>query len=730
MRGVGMRPAILASGVLALGIAAGAIFLGRSKSDPSPPPNQPATAPASMPVTPVTQPKPAPISYMELVRAVHPNFPTTQPLELPLASLGDTARIRFDNPIHLDTAGQLWVTRSDSPTVSTLLQQAVARAEQKKKSASRRLKPASQPTEPEYDEQTHLTRDRVVFAYLTFNEMGEPQQQVVIRKREGGFELVNLDGRIDLGTPGRKYCWDRARWVPRDRDSAIVVPTDSGISIFRPQARPIELFQEMANSPAADRFAVATSPATTTPATQPTTSPRIAPANAPPQFLLDPRGLLAWIPPDNGKPGSSGAYRFVDGKWQHLDESKDWPLQIVHLVPLLDGSVLQIVTDETNLLSVRVGILDRASADLDEKQIVDLVAQLSNPDRDTREAAHAQLTRYGPQAWPALEKLQPDQPAEGRLRIEQLLSQKSQPMLGRLILQEGRGKIVARFADGGALLWAESGVVAPGVDPAEPGAVQAPAWIAIRANRPIELAPPAVVSDLDPDHASVDGFFDEWIVSDDVQGPQRLLGNHLESLLRKSEREEFRQLIGRDSRGRWLFRRANDPPAPDALPAGPTLIIDPWLPDPTPRLPAWRYPVENGTVGWTADNWPVVKSGGAWVLDKDGTRPLKPEEEMFSDMREMPDELVFKAYKPETTLSSTSAPTTAQTTGPTTGPAELPIGFDSEGGRYFDGKTELRRIDKQGRIIFWALPAEAVGAWPHPRIIEAEDRLFLFNEFG
>lgn len=626
---------------------------------------------------------------MELVRAAHPDFPATQPLELPVTSLADAARLIFTDPVYLDSNGQLWITRPDAPSVASLLEQAWERAETKKKNATRRFKLPQNKDTHEPDEQTFISRDQVVFAYFTFNDMGEPQQQVVVRKPEGNFALINLQGQIELGTRGRQYDWDRARWIPRERDSAIVVPTDTGMSIFRPQARPIELYQEMASA------------APATPSTQPATSP----TNAPPQFLLDPRGLLAWVPPDDGKSPSVGAFRFVDGKWEHLDESRGWPLQILQLVPLLDGSVLQIVTDETNLISIRVGILDRDVKPIDEGKIVALVAQLSDPKLETREAAHAELTRYGPQVWPILEKLQDAQPPEGRLRIEQLLRQKAQPMLGRLILQPGRGKVVARFADGGALLWAESGVVAPDVDPSQSGAVQAPAWISIRANQPIALAPPAVVNDLDPDRASIEGFADEWIVIHDVDGPMRLLGNHLEPMLRKSERGQFRDVIGYDSRGRWLFRGANRS----------TLIVDPWLPDATPRLPVWRYPVENGAVGWTADNWPVVKSGGAWVIDADGTRPLKKEEEMFSDIREMPE-----------TLLNRSSPATA----PTTNPTAPSIGTDGAGGKYFDGKTELRRLDPDGRIIFWTLPDNAVGSWANPKIFEADGKLFLFNEAG
>jgi hypothetical protein len=229
------------------------------------------------------------------------------------------------------------------------------------------------------------------------------------------------------------------------------------------------------------------------------------------------------------------------------------------------------------------------------------------------------------------------------------------------------------------------------------------------------------VNDLDPNHVAIEGFADEWIVNHDVNGPMRLLGNHLEPMLRKSEREQFRDCLGYDSRGRWLFRGTN---------GSSTLVIDPWLPDATPRLPVWRYPLENGTVGWTSDNWPVVKSGGAWVIEADGTRPLKKDEEMFTDMREMPEELVYKSYKPLTELSATQPSATQPTTNSSTPSAELPIGIDQAGGKYFDGKTELRRLDPDGRIVFWTLPDTAVGSWANPKLIEADGKLFLFNEPG
>jgi hypothetical protein len=58
------------------------------------------------------------------------------------------------------------------------------------------------------------------------------------------------------------------------------------------------------------------------------------------------------------------------------------------------------------------------------------------------------------------------------------------------------------------------------------------------------------------------------------------------------------------------------------------------------------------------------------------------------------------------------------------------LGYDSDGGRYFDGRQALRRIGKDGADVSWPLPADAIGSWEHPRLIEAEGRLFLFNEPG
>jgi hypothetical protein len=652
----------------------------------------PATHPATLAATKPVGPPP-PTDYMSLVLYDHPDFPTTQSLAIPVADFNDAARLAFNEPIYLDNMGDLWITRPDAPPLSTVIRNA------------------------KDDEQAHLTRDRVVFAFRTLNEKGKVQQQVIVDHSGEGLgvggqlELIGPEGRIDVGFPGRKYRWDRAAWVMRERDEGLIVPTDTGVSIIRPRSRPMELYHEFANGSSAT--------------SQPTTAPSTQPLAAEPQYLLDMRGLLAWLPWDQGAtgaPGSNGAARFVEGKWTALDaEHGGWPQRILHMVPLLDGSCLVLVLQDDGSVTTQLMLLD--TAEVDRAKVDALITQLADPDPKVREAAHGELGRYGPGIFPILEQVKDDQPPEAKVRIERLLRAKTKPMLGRLMLNDGPVRVVARFKDGGALLFSEAGVSAPSPDPMAEPVTTAPAWIAIRPGRPIELASPFLTADLKPVTARLTGFSDEWILVDEVNGAQRFLGNHFEPMLRKGERS-YRDVVGTDRRGRWLFRREPFD--------GTTLIVDPTLPDSTPRLPVWQYPVEGGTVGWTIEGWPVVKRGGAWVIEKDGTRPLKPEEEFYSDPREMPDTTPTTASVPTPTTSPATAPTTAAvaTTSPTTLPSEPPLLVDSSGGRFYDGTATLRYISADGRDVTWPLPPEAVGSSPTPHLVEAENRLFLFNEPG
>jgi hypothetical protein len=247
--------------------------------------------------------------------------------------------------------------------------------------------------------------------------------------------------------------------------------------------------------------------------------------------------------------------------------------------------------------------------------------------------------------------------------------------------------------------------------------------------------------------AQITAMGDEWIITDDAMGPQRYFGLVLVPLLRKSERQ-YSELMGVDARGRFVFREpakiestATTKPttAPTSHPAtmnfaqfsdSPSLIIDPTLPDPNPRLPVWHVFVKQGSVGWTVDDWPVMKSGGAWALGTRDWRALDDKtDKMFSAPEDVPPPPEFKVDLPAT------APSTNPATNPTTSPApiapgEKPLLHDADGNWYFDGKTALKVISKTGKVTIWPLPGTAVGESAPWLVRTPQGLLFLFNQPG
>jgi hypothetical protein len=604
---------------------------------------------------------------MDVVLATHPGFPTTQPLGSPL-DLREAARLTFDDPIHLDQVLNLWITRADAEPTNVVLKTTA-------------------------DETSHVLRERVAFVHRWPDDKGVWQTMLVVRKPGGaGYELVRTSARQDLGN-AQEYLWDRAFSWNVEGNSSMVVPTKSGVSIIRPDRRPLELHHEFKVESRGEL--------------------------GEPQVLLDWRGIIAWIPWENGRAGSNGAIRFVGDHWIDLDSSVGWPKKLVHLVPLLDGSILRVATKEDETAEVSLATLD--AAEVDERIITDLVDQLSDPDPDKRTAAFAELTRYGNGVWPLLERLAPDQPPEAKRRIEELLGAKVEPTLGGMTLQPGKVSVVGRSRAGAALLYAETGVsILPAENEEEPR-ILAPAWLLILPGRAVQLAPGGLIKDYVPGKTRFTILGEEIIVSDDVQGPRWWLANHFSRPLLKKNELEFKYLLGCDARGRWLFRRS-------AQDETPTLILDPTLPDPTPRLPVWDFPVPEGSVGWTTDGWPTIKRGGAWVLTDTGWRALdESKEKMLTDPKDIP-----PPAPPASTTQAATMPATTQasTMQAATEPSEPPILVERDGSRFFDGRETLRMVRPDGTVVVWPLPPEAVGRGDVWLVRAGDDRLFLFNAPG
>ena len=123
---------------------------------------------------------------------------------------------------------------------------------------------------------------------------------------------------------------------------------------------------------------------------------------------------------------------------------------------------------------------------------------------------------------------------------------------------------------------------------------------------------------------AVDGHDDDWVAVTDASGPRRFVGNGLVNLLHKDE-AAYSHLVGVDRRGRWLFRKPRD----DSQ----TLVLDPTLPDATPRLPVWNY-TNAEEVGWDKENWPAVRQLGLVSRLKDtGWEPLEKDADLLTRPR-------------------------------------------------------------------------------------------------
>jgi hypothetical protein len=709
--------------------------------------SQASTAPSSQPATtPATQtasklpPKPRgpTTQYIDAVFANYPRMPQTRPMDHPL-DLPQAARLVFKEPVYLSPRQDLWITRPDAPPTESVL----ARAARE-----------------QGDQLTLTVRDVVAFVHWMPRETGPWTFNLIARKPDGSFELVTQNGRKPIGTAGRNYRWERAL----DWNDKVIVATDNGISVFQFEPEITEQHHELA--PAAATLAE-------------------------PQFLLDWQGFLAWVPWERGKTGSRGAARFVEGKWEPLGPEQGWPEKLLHLVPLYDGSVLQIVTKDADQVGVALASLEKLN--VDEKEITRQVEALGDPDDNVRQTAYKELTRYGPSLAPVLERILKDQEPEAQARLRQLIKSQVEPTLGGMTLLGDQLRVVARLADGGAVFYAEAGVMMPG--DGDTPVFRTPAWLTLRPGQAVQLLDPPLTTDLNPDRSRIYAFNTEWIVTNDVRGPMWFVGNYLVPLLRKGELAQgFVEPIGIDRRGRWLFRPAahaaplaagpatptrpgpvqvaatqgppqtgpaKGPPqtapatAPSDGPAAtplPTLVIDPTLPDPTPRLPVWLYTTAT-TVGWDKDNWPVVKNNGAWALMEDRFRALKSKEKMFTKPEEVPaigagipgwvqaaPAPAAQATFPATAQSPGTAgksPAEPPTTGPTTTTAAGDLGpllaVAPDGTHYHDGRTHLRVVDPQGKRTDWPLPPAATGTGVGGKVylVRARDgNLFLFNQPG
>jgi hypothetical protein len=633
------------------------IVVHHFKVKPPPPMVKPviATQPASRPATRRAV-KPKYPTYMELVRLQNPAVAATQPLDYPV-DLPDAAHLVLHDPVYLDPTGNLWITRRDGQPTTKALEKPV-------------------------ESDDHVIQDKPVFVHWWLDSAGNWAAGVVVRDDSGGFDFVTKTDRKHLADH-RSFNWSTAFSVL----GKIVVATDTGVSVFDVQPAIQEHYHPL---------------------------PGCGATTNPPAVMLDTRGILAWSPWENGRDGSTGVSRFVDGSWIDLP-TPDWPDRPIQLSMLLDGSVLRMSRGIPPSTAPAEGIVDVApdqfadqihlsigqleTSEFDEKHINDLINQLSDADSDQRQAAFDELSRYGPALAPLLEKAAPDQLPEAKMRIRQLLRNKITPALGGLSPVDGRLDVVRRCADGTVIFFAPSGVQVP-TEQDEPDVIN-PAWLALRSDGRMERAlPTAMIQDQKPDACTLTSVHDEWVINDDA-GPRHWVGSKFEPLL-SPEEKRFGELVGIGTRRRWVFRSSD----------GDTLIIDPGIADPTPKLPVWTIVTPKGTAGWDSANFPAVarpENEGNWELDAEGWKPVAAAEKVVTEL-------------PACT-QPTSLPTTASAKGKT-------LLITPDGSEFFDGSTSLVMVKKSGEQINWPLPAAAVGSVNPVLMQTPEGLLFLYNQPG
>lgn len=521
------------------------------------------------------------------------------------------------------------------------------------------------------DERTHVVTSKIVYAQWIVGKRGVVSP-MVITPDGGSFVVRRKAGSKPLALPAEPR-WDDVRlW-----DDQIVLPTRRGASIVTfdeadtPTVSSVDLFGP---GVAADA------------------------KTSPPLIVYTREGIIAYAPWDDLVGGTSA--RYSAGKWSTLPTADGWSEKPLHLVPMGDDSILQVERDENKNIRLRLRPAKTAGPELtgdQQEEIERLVFELSSRVSAERQTATEKLTQMGPGIWPLLDKMRPDQPPEGQQRLAAILDAKLRPTLGSMHPLEGPVQVVARLNDGGVVL------LLPGGVEQFDGSTAVPAWVTIRPGRVVERLSPFITADFVPRRMKLATTGNDWLVHTPDVGVGRFVGNHLTPLTAKPF-EQFDLFFNTDASRRWLLKSSTD--------ASATLVIDPMLPDPEPKLPTWEI-VASEPAGWVttpAGDLPALKRGGVWVLDENGWRTLDKAAETFN-----------------TPKSLAAAPTTAPAATQSSDPVPRCTGPD--GTQYFGGANDLLIRTPDGKETTVPLPPEATGD-AAPFLCATADRLFLSNYPG
>ncbi len=344
----------------------------------------------------------------------------------------------------------------------------------------------------------------------------------------------------------------------------------------------------------------------------------LPPGANPPRLLSAGDRFLVWSPFEDDKVGSPVAY-LVDAKGKRpLSPATGFFDRPIQFVILADGSILGVGRTDDGV-ELKLKSLDKPPPRSPEQieSLRQLARELANPDPLVREKTQSEIEALGPGIYPELEAMRERLPAEAQVRIEIILGQRFAPTLASIKPLPGLAQTVARFADGGCVLLLTGGgsIADDGI-----GKTVIPAWIAIRPGNYIERLPDRMVEGFVPGRYQFFAFGSEWVIYDPVLGLRRWIGSEFVTLLDKPLRH-FDTLVRIDQQRRWIIRSSSEPDQ--------TLIIDPSLPDTTPRLPVWMIEAPDGA-GWTQSGWPAMNRGDSvLVLDEKRWRVMDPKTDTF-----------------------------------------------------------------------------------------------------
>ncbi len=490
--------------VLLIAAVAAVFLIQYLKTSPAPSPATTTTAPATQVLatqeSPATEPTRQLVDLLDLIRADNPNYPTTQPLDLP-ADLSDAARLVFDRPIYLDLAGRLWITHKEGKSIEELLQKPIK---------TRTLIVNEMIRYVHYDDDGQIavvaTKPDAIQSTVTIYQPRVSPQQMSI-------EDANWDRAVRFGT-------------------SAILPTSKGY---------IELNL-------ASKNAKSLLPPVTLKFESEKHSPVIL------QRAND--SLLCWSPWDNDVPGSTGAIVRTPKNTYVLDGSTGWFDRIIQLIPLTDGTILAVGKTEDGI-ELKLSSLEASStqnAQANEK-IESIARKLADRDPAVREKTQRELEAIGPSVYPILEQMRENMPAEAQVRIENMLGQRFAPMIAGLTPLPGEVKTASRFRDGGCvLLLTGGGAYREGIE----DKTLIPAWISIRMDHYLERLPDALTNGFAVGQYQFQAVGSETLVIDPILGAKRWIGSKFITLFTKDLRH-FDQFIGIDGNQRWIFRSSSQP---------------------------------------------------------------------------------------------------------------------------------------------------------------------------